>query len=301
VGVGCLTLCWQRGWATRLEAGDHAAFRAYLLSESDKERRDFMIFSVLADSGSRADWVDRWVQEEPTCALAHMVQGVESTRWAWHARSGLQAEYVKKEQFERFFERLEAAWGAFERAIELDAEEASIYTFMIDAAMGLQLDQETRVSLFEAAQARRPWQQRAHFSMIQALSKKWSGTAEAMLDFAAYTTEHAPIGSCVHVVMPEAHVEMWLDAGDSYWRTPGVRESVILAAERSIYSPDLDPSPWLPRVRNAFAYCFWRLGELKRAREQFELVGPIVAGPFRFSAHPLSTATIARRDAGALP
>ena len=50
----------------------------------------------------------------------------------------------------------------------------------------------------------------------------------------------------------------------------------------------------MPRIRSAFAYCYWLLGEHERARREFELIGPYVTGPFRFAVEPLKLATAAR-------
>lgn len=288
----------SRTWATRLTAGEDLAFRAYLATETDTERRDFTIEAVLNATGQHGEWVDRWVQEEPDSALAHMVLGRRLVHWAWLARTHLRAENVSAEQFDRFFERLRHSWRAFERAIELDPDEASIYTLMLDAAKGLQLDVDTKLRLYAAAQSRRPWQQMAHQSVVQGLAPKWIHSSEAMLAFVQRTTETAPRGSAVHGAVAEAHVEMHVDVGSGHWRTPGVRESVIAAAERSIEAPELVASPWLPRVRSAFAFCFWQLDERERARAQFELLGPLVAGPFTFYSDPLKTAAAARREVG---
>lgn len=286
-------------WAARLDRGEDVAFRAYLAAEPDLERRDFTIQAIASASSEPLDWVDRWVADEPESALAHMVLGVRLVHWAWVARTGASAKHVKREQFEEFFVRLERSWEAFERAIELDPEEASTYAMMIDCAKGLNADLDTRIDLYDTAQELRPWQQVAHSSLIQALAKKWGGSKEGMLEFARHVTESAPEGSTVHVVIPEAHVEIALDEGDRHLRRPEVLREIVEAAERSVDSTHLVDAPSLPRVHDYFGYCFWLAGEHERARREFERAGPYMAGPFRFLRDPMKMLARARREVGA--
>jgi len=288
-----------RGLADGLHADDGAAFRAYLAGEPDLERRDFVVHATVQDGKAHGAWIERWVSDEPDSALAHLVHGRELTAWAWHVRGARSAKNVSDEQFNQFFPRLEQAWHALERASEIDPDEGSAFAFRIDCAKGLQLDVETRIDLYEEAQARRPWQQMAHSALLQALAPKWSGGERTMFEFAERVTAEAPEGSGVHVVVAEAHVEGALEARDSYWRDPAVRAAIIAAAERSIDSPAFGPTPWAPRIRNTFGYCYWKLGDRDRARQQFDLAGPIVAGPFLVYRSPDGEAARARRDVGA--
>jgi hypothetical protein len=295
----CLGDAGAREWATRLDRGEDLAFRVYLAGETDTERRDFTLEAVLGATDPTAAWTDRWVAEEPASALAHMVRGRHLVHWAWIARSHLRAQHVEREQFELFLARLNQSWASFERSIELDSDDGSTYALMIDAAKGLQLGLESVTELYNKAQTRRPWQQIAHSSMVQALAKKWgAGSADTMLDFARYVTRSAPEGAGVHVVIPEAHVEAWMDADDSYWQRREVRDEVMQAAARSIDLPSFD-SPWMTRVRSAFAYCYCRFNDRERARAEFERIGPVVAGPFLYSTTPVELAAMVRRQVGA--
>jgi hypothetical protein len=290
----------SREWARRVSSGDGRSFREYLASETDSERRDFMIETVLAamDKAStwRASWTDEWVQDEPGSALARMVKARHLVHQAWHARSSEQIKDVSFARFDRFQALLEQSWRVSGEALELDPEEASIYALMIDCGKGLQVGLDTITDLYEDAQSRRPWQQMAHHSMLQALAKKWSGSDEQMFDFARSRSAAAPEGSLVHGLIPVAHVEVWLYVGDRYWSNSRVRDEVLQAAERSIDSPQSSANPWLARVRSDFAFVLWQVGEHERARREFEQLGPVVGGVFRYMPEPLETATIARRE-----
>ena len=281
-------------WLRRVAAGEDLEFREYLRGETDLEHRDFVIDAILESTQGRAHWVDRWVADEPESALAHLVLGRHITLWAWEARSHLRAAQVSEEQFNQFFARLDLGWRAFERAIALDPEEASTYSMSIDCAKGLQSGHQVQWELYAAAQSRRPWQLLAHTSLLQAWAPKWSHDVGMMFRFARDITSKAPRGSAVHVVIPDAHVEAWLEDQLGYWQRPGIRDEIIAAAEKSIDAPEFGETPWMPRIRSAFAYCYWLLGEHERASREFELIGPYVTGPFRFAVDPLKLATAAR-------
>ena len=238
-------------------------------------------------------WI-AWVADEPESALAQLVLGRHITLWAWEARSHLRAAQVSEEQFNQFFARLDLGWRAFERAIALDPEEASTYSMSIDCAKGLQSGHQVQWELYAAAQSRRPWQVLAHTSLLQAWAPKWSHDVSMMFRFARDITSKAPRGSAVHVVIPDAHVEAWLEDQLGYWQRPGIRDEIVAAAEKSIDAPEFGATPWMPRIRSAFAYCYWLLGEHERASREFELIGPYVTGPFQFAVDPLKLATAAR-------
>lgn len=283
--------------ADRIAAGDDLAVRAALTTSTDPVHRDFLIDAVLKTGDPAAPWVARWVTDEPDSALANMILGRQLVFWAWDARTHERAERVSQEQFAVFFERLEQSRQASERALELDPTEGSTYAFMIDCARGLQADDATKLALYDSAQASRPWHPIAHISMIQALAVKWGGSEGVMLDFARRVSRQAPEGSDAHVVIADAHAEGLLEHKAAY-RTSDIHQELVEAAARSIDSPRYQPSPWTPRVRSAFAWCFAMFNDRDRARRQLELVGPLVAGPFLFSRDPLRVATGIRRDVG---
>jgi Domain of unknown function (DUF4034) len=297
----CLGHPVARAWLDRLAAGETLPFREFVAREPDLELRDFVLEAILETTHGWAEWIDKWVQDEPTSGLAHMVRGRHLVHIAWQARSHLRAKEVSSEQFNQFFARLDLAWKSFSAALELAPDEGSTYAMMIDAAKGLQLGIGPGMDLYREAQSRRPWQQLAHLSMIQLLAPKWSHTTESMFQFARDASATAPEGSGIHCVIPEAHVEAWLESGwgNDYWKLAHVRTEILGAAARSIDSPRLTQSPWLPRIRSSFAYTYCLLDERERARREFELIGPFVAGPFRFAMDPIKTARGARNSVGA--
>ena len=283
-----------------VDAGRTDAFRQALETTTDLERRDFLLLIVLSSITKRSNWIDQWAHERPTEALPRIAGGREFVDIAWEVRGAKTGDKVSQRQFDQFFVNLDLAWSRFEAAIAADPAEGSTYALMIDCAKGLDLPIQDRVALYERAQETRPWQQIAHRSTVQALAAKWGGSSEMMLDFARQASAGAPAGSGVHVVVPEAHIEAWIqaDATDAYWRAPGVRDEITEAAARSIDQTVASRGPWDKRDRNAFAFCYWQMGEQERARREFELIGPIVAGPFMNWADPVGASRKARQAVG---
>ena len=107
--------------------------------------------------------------------------------------------------------------------------------------------------------------------MIQALARKWGGSHDTMFEFARSESAQAPDGSSVHRVVALAHLEQWLDLPRetqdgqrpqrTYFRRHEVAAEVLRAADRSIRSPAYVPSRATPADRNAFAMCFYQMGE----------------------------------------
>src|SRR4051794_29699068 len=115
-----------------------------------------------------------------------------------------------------------------------------------------------------------------------------------MFEFADFVLKEAPEGSLAHGAVADAHAEGTIEHQVRYW-TNAKKDQLFEAAAKSIDSPSLEASPWVPRVRSAFAYCFWLMGERDRARREFEQIDPFVTGPFRFAEDPIKTARQARK------
>jgi hypothetical protein len=121
-----------------------------------------------------------------------------------------------------------------------------------------------------------------------------------MFGFARDTHAQAPEGLGVHTVLAEAHVEGWLDADldDGYWRRSGVREEIMSAANSYLYSSRRAATPRELRNRNVFAFCFWKLQDRDRLREQLEVIGGTITPPWTILRQSTANFAAARRFAG---
>jgi hypothetical protein len=286
-------------WRDRLAQGNWADLGAFLQSFQDTEVRDFYV-DILADTlEGRPTWLDAWVGQEPAALLPRLFRGTHGTKWAWDARGGGSAKTVSDDGWRRFFERLQGAHDDLTIATELDPTDAGPWAMILMVIVGLQLGRERLTAAFDAAQQRHPWHQAAHRSMLQGLAAKWGGSNELMFEFARDTHAHAPEGLGVHTVLAEAHVEGWLDADldDGYWKRPGVREEIMSAAERYLYSPQRVVTPRELRNRNVFAFCFWKLQDRDRLREQLACIDGTITTPWTLFSRPTAKYAAAQRFA----
>lgn len=87
----------------------------------------------------------------------------------------------------------------------------------------------------------------------------------------------------MHRVVALAHLEQWLDQSReaqngqrpqrAYFRRHEVATEILRAADRSIRSFAYVPSRATPADRNAFAMCFYQMGEYLAQLKQMNLMG----------------------------
>jgi hypothetical protein len=179
----------------------------------------------------------------------------------------------------------------------MDDEDPTPHARSIQAALGLDLGQTEKHKRFGEAARRFRWHRSAHTIMIQATAAKWSGSNQEMFEFARGSSAEAPEGSGVHVVVPLAHLEKWLnlprESGDGearqlqYFRDGQVRAEIWRAADRSVRSPRYQPDQYTPSDRNIFTMCFFLMQDYQAQLEQMRLIGPLIeASPWKYHGDP---------------
>lgn len=288
-------------WSERLGRGEWAELGAFLRSFEDVETRDFYINMLAENLSGRPSWLDVWVGQEADDALPRLFRGWHSITWAWAARGGGGAETVSGEGWGRFFERLHSAEDDLQTAARLGSADAGPWVALLAVARGLQQGQERQRELFTEAQRRRPWHQGACTYLVRGLTAKWGGSNDQMLAFARDILREAPEGAGAYSAVAEAHLESYLelDCPEDYWQRPEVRDEIMTAANRSIYSPRYTATPRDLRNRNMFAYCFAQMDDGEKVLEQMSVIGDAVTYPWTVFTRPVVLFEIARRRAQA--
>jgi hypothetical protein len=279
-----------------LAAGRWQEFHDFLHAERDWDSRDFYL-SKLADIPGRPGWLEEWAQAQPDSPLPWLFRGYHSVNWAWQARGSGRANTVAEDTWPVFYARLVDADRELARAAAMDDEDPTPHVRGLQAAIGLNLGQPEKQKRFGEAVRRFRWHRTAHTIMIQATAAKWSGSNKEMFDFARWSSSEAPQGSSVHVVIPQAHLEKWLnlpresDDGKArqaqYFRDEQVGGEIRQAAERSIRSPQYQVSRYTPSDRNIFAMCFSLMHDYDAQLEQMHLIGPLIqASPWNYQGDP---------------
>ncbi len=281
---------------TELAGGRWQEFHDFLEADRDWDGRDFYV-SKLADIVGRPAWLEEWTAARPDSPLPWLFRGNHSLYWAWQARGSGRANTVQQDSWPVFYARLVDADRELARAAAMDDEDPTPHARSIRVAIGLDLGQAEKQKRFGEATRRYRWHRDAHTLMIQATAAKWSGSNKEMFDFARWSSSEAPEGSSVHVVIPLAHLEKWLnlpresDDGEArqmqYFRDGQVGDEIRQAADRSIRSPRYQASWYTPGDRNIFAMCFSLTHDYRAQLEQMSQIGPLIqASPWNYQGDP---------------
>ncbi|MEU8617912.1 hypothetical protein [Streptomyces sp. NPDC048623] len=258
------------------EAGDWAALRPVLEGRPESGDRAELLMAV-ADTAGVERWIGAVLDAEPDAALPRLVAGLRQVSWGWEARSGLRAEYVSRDQFQVFHERLRTAETWLYEVAEREPAWTSPWYGLLMTGRGLPVGQVTARRRFEAAVRRDPYHLGVHQQQLQQVCEKWSGSHEEMHAFARESAFGAPAGTALGQLVAVAHLEHWLalDSGAdaAYIRRPEVVAELRRAAEHSYRHADFAPRTGRLQILNSFAMAFALAGEREAARECFEATG----------------------------
>jgi hypothetical protein len=298
-----------------LDRGQWQRFDDFLQATRDPDARHFYVDTLASVIIGRPDWLDEWCAARPGSAVPLLFRGSHSRHWAWQARGGGLARTVKQDAWQLFHERLIAADKDLGRAAELDPGDPTPHAIGLWSAIGLSLGQEELRRRFGEVDRRHRWHLGAYRAMSQGLADKWGGSNASLLEFAGAAQREAPDGHPVHVIVPYAHLEVWLrfthalKAGTpehaqgrerqiTYFRGEAVKAEVRLAADRSIRSPAYRPFPSTPTHRNVFAMCFGLMHDYAAQIGQMDLIGPLITKiPWAYQGRPAAAYERARAKA----
>lgn len=286
-------------WHKRLAKGQWRGLSAFLRAQDDPEWRDFYLSMLSGEMQGWPKWLDQWIEESPDDAVARLFRGWRYKDYAWEARGSGYANTVDRQAWELFFSRLEAADAESGIAAELAPDDAGPWVPMITTAYGRQLGVSELRRRFAEVERRRPLHTQAARMALQGVAAKWSGSHEMMFEFARTMSSRAPVGSTMHVLIAEAHIEFWIqEQNNAYWKNPLVRDEIVEAGHKALSQP-ID-APYLLYTRNAFACCYWLLNEPMLLAEQIAAInGRVTQLPWAYFGHPLQRYAQAQARAAA--
>lgn len=273
-------------WHQRLVAGKWHEFGAFLQAQGDVAERDYYL-SILAHAlHGWPTWVDQWVDDHPQDAGARLFRAWRYVAYAWEARGGGTASTVDGNAWSLFFSRLEAADADLSVAADLAPDDAGPWVLMVTTARGRQLGIAEMRRRFVEAERRWPFHALASRNALQGVAAKWGGSHEMMFDFARAMSSRAPTGSAIHALIPNAHLEFWLqEQNNAYWKSSLVRQEIVEAGRRALSEPSR--TPYLIATRNVFACCYWLLNEPELLAEQIQAIdGIITRMPWAYFGQP---------------
>jgi len=298
-----------------LEQGQWQRLHDFLESERDPDTRFFYANGLAHAIDGHPGWLDEWCAARPASAIPLLFRGLNYTAWAWQARGAGRARTVKEDAWPLFHERLVAADKDLARAAERDDTDPAPRAGLLWPAIGLSLGQAELLRRFGEVDDRHRWHLGAYRAMSQGLAAKWAGSNDSLLAFARNALREAPDGHPVHVIVPTAHLEVWLrfthahtsgtpehEEGRklqaAYFQREDVRSDMRAAADKSIRSPAYVPFVSTPAHRNVFAMCFWLMRDYPAQLEQMNLIGSLINRiPWQYQGNPATAYERARTRA----
>lgn len=252
-----------------------------LLSQIRNQERRVFLFSQIREIQGRPNWIEELTKNHWDSAEAHLISGNHAIGWAWQARGAGDAESVQKDSWAIFFDRLTLAEKLLIRATELDSSDPLPWASLIIVSRGLEQGMEVHQEYFEEVTRRDPFHFDAHSMYLQAICKKWGGSHEEMFEFARNASAKAPKGSPIHLLVPIAHIERWMEGfedikpemRDSYFSQPEVLQEIKDSADKTIFSTEWDPQTPETKAENIFAFLFWLSGSTLKAKKAFDKIG----------------------------
>lgn len=247
---------------------------AFLEKTKDAQDRDFYL-EALSNWSSTPPWFELWERDAPDSSTKHLMEGAYLIHSAWNVRGAGLAASVGEDAARQFFDLLTDADVALHQAARLDPTDPTPWARMLITARGLQFDLEDTQQRFDEVIARDPLHRSAHSQMLQRLAAKWGGSNQLMFKFVRDRLANTPAGHMLNGLLAEAHVERWLshlieseaDEAEGYFTKVVVKKELLTAAQRSVLKPELKTSRHTLLDQNYFAFCFWKAGEKKLARQ----------------------------------
>lgn len=268
-----------QGVLREVKKGNAAALLAFIdaLGE-DWDGRDFYLAELVPYCKRQS--VDSLCTSRPV-PLAFLIRGCHGIHWAWEARGRGAATTVSPRARALYEERLRSAEADLLRAAQGDPRDPTPYARLITIARATHPAPETVWSFLSQALARQPDHFGAHKAMLSFLSRRWGGSAEAMLRFARERAAAAPPGSDLPMLVLEAHLDVWSDmlsfgdgprAAQAYLGSPQVRQDVYGWYARSLGGP-LQPRHNTVHYRNSAAMFFSLVQDVGAARQELQRIG----------------------------
>jgi hypothetical protein len=257
-----------------LATGDWRSGRAVFDTVSVTARTTLM---RTAEDAKRADRVlEHALADDPADSTAAAMLGFHRIAAGWRIRSSARAHRVSRQRFARFHSKLREAEMILGVGLSHTPNDPALWTASITTARGLELGLHEARLRYNHLAAIDPHHLPAQTAMLQQLCPKWGGSWDQAHAFAHEAMRNTPAGAPNAVLVADAHLEHFLDAGRRYMRSPHVRDDIAEAARSSVLHPDFRREPGWVQVMNTFAMAFSLIGDRSSAATMFSALGPYV-------------------------
>ncbi|MBA8925995.1 hypothetical protein BC739_003194 [Kutzneria viridogrisea] len=216
----------------------------------------------------------------PDSSLSSLLRAARYVALAWEVRSGARAEYVSEDQFRGMHDWLRRAEPILIDLTAREPDNAPAWSVRLTTALGLQLGQHEARRRYDRLARHAPHHFQAQSRLLQQFCPKWGGTWDRAFGFARECAANAPAGSTSPTLIPEVHLEQYIDLDTAreradYLRRPEVRAEVLDAARRSVLHPDFGRGYGWVGAASTFALVLGITGSEEAAARCFDMLGDL--------------------------
>lgn len=223
-----------------------------------------------------------WTEKYPESGDALLCYGARLLQWSWSARGYGLGREVSDSEWEVFFNRLDETKEVLLKCTEKSPEDPTPWAYLIMVATWRSESEEIKYHYFNEAISRDPNNWAAHMHMIIALSEKWGGNNEDMIEFARQSSKDAPIGSDLKAILVKAYIEYWKyldifedspDDAKAFILDHEIQSDIIEAYNSSLAHDDFCESKVTIFVRYNLSSWFWTTRDRSRLRNELLILG----------------------------
>ncbi|MET9228024.1 DUF4034 domain-containing protein [Lentzea sp. NPDC003310] len=250
-------------------------------THGDWDRRQRVVWA-LADLAAKDDnWMEAWQAARPGDPHWIVVHAMSLVSLAWDIRGSATASQTTREQFEGFHRVLFEAREAAQVAAAVVPDDPTPVNTMLTLARGLQVSHDEFREIWDELMARDPLHHNGHLQALQYWCRKWHGSDEMALEFAAAAALKSP--KLLGLPLQAAYEAEGTSPG--VWGLPSV-----VGALDSLLRRLADEGADTYALRDDRGYAIYGLVELQRFEEalgQFRALGALAdAGPWDYFAEP---------------
>lgn len=239
-------------------------------------------YSVCMSRNMYPKTLDQWTEDFPESGDALLCYGARLLQWSWSARGYGRGAEISDSQWEEFFKRLDKTRHILLKSAEKSPEDPTPWAYLIMVATWYSDPEEIKYNYFNEAISRDPENWAAHMHMIIALSEKWGGSNEEMIEFARNASTNAPVGTDLKAIVVKAYIEYWkyLDMFEdnpedarSFISDENIKSDIINAYNLSLAHNNFSESKVSIFVRYNLSGWFWVTKDKTRLNNELSILG----------------------------
>lgn len=252
------------------------------LFETLSSHSERYFYAVCSSRNMSPQTLEQWTNDFPSSGDALLCYGARLLQWSWSARGYGRGTDVSEEQWQEFFNRLDKTRDVLLECAKKSPEDPTPWAYLIMVSTWYSDPDETKYQYFNEAVTRDPENWAAHMHMIIALSEKWGGSNDEMIEFARNASNKAPVGSDLKVIVVKAYIEHWKylelfedkpEEANAFISDENIQNDVIDAYDKSLGLKEFSESNVTIFARYNLSGWFWITRDKPRLKAELSTLG----------------------------